>query len=142
MDAFGSFRKFRRVVSFYNWTLNDAVAFLLSADLFELYLVVTFYINPMNPHRQSHTSHHITSHHITSHHITSHHITSHHITSHHITSHHITSHHITSHHITSHHALVRSGPNTKLLTPLNRSSLESSIIVTEPKFISWSRYCS
>ena len=33
-DAFGSFRRLRRVVTCYNWASSDAVASLLSADMF------------------------------------------------------------------------------------------------------------
>ena len=44
------FWKFRRVVKCYNWTSNNAVASLLYADIFEVYLVSRFYTNVINLH--------------------------------------------------------------------------------------------
>ena len=38
--AFESFRRFRRVVTCCNWTSSDAVASLLSEDMFRLSLVL------------------------------------------------------------------------------------------------------
>ena len=54
MVTFGSFWKFHRVVKCYNWASNDAVASLMNANMFELYLVVRFYTNVMNLYRRSH----------------------------------------------------------------------------------------
>ena len=35
-DAFGSFRRFRRLTTCYNWVSNDAIASLLSAHIFTI----------------------------------------------------------------------------------------------------------
>ena len=55
-DAFGSSRRFCRVVTCYDWTSSDAVVSLSFLKICLTIIVLRFYINVMKLHEQSHPS--------------------------------------------------------------------------------------